>query len=140
MFPDSSSRRRQWPGFEALSRQLLAQLPQLKLIWCARLPMLPEPPFPDQRFLNLTGCPLAQMITLLEYDTLVVGNNSGPLHLAAALQRRVVGIFDAAGVRRFGPYPAADQRNRVVVAAQGGLQDLAVGPVLAAVLALVQII
>jgi ADP-heptose:LPS heptosyltransferase len=136
MFPDSSIRRKQWHGFEAPSRRLLAWQPRLRLIWCARRPMAPAQAFPQQRFLDLTGCPLDEMITLLGFETLVIGNDSGPLHLAAALQRRLVSIFGPTSVARFAPYPAADSRHKIITAPGGRLQDLAVGPVLTAVQAL----
>ena len=38
MFPDSSVARKEWWGVESLSHQLLRLYPELKLVWCARLP------------------------------------------------------------------------------------------------------
>lgn len=130
IFPDSSIKRKQWWGFEPLTQQLFQSFPELKIVWCARHPIQPEQVFPDQRFLNLTGCPLDEMITLLTYDVIVINNDSGPMHLAAALGKKIIGIFGPTSPQRFGPYPLADRFHTVVQAPAGDLQKLTVERVL----------
>ena len=47
---------------------------------------------------------LRQLAFLLQHARLVVGGDTGPLHLAAALGTRVVGLFGPTDPRRNGPY------------------------------------
>jgi heptosyltransferase I len=51
-------------------------------------------------------CPaLPQLVALLSQALLVVGGDTGPLHLAAALGTRVVALFGATNAARNGPLP-----------------------------------
>jgi ADP-heptose:LPS heptosyltransferase len=57
--------------------------------------------------LNLAGCTtLKQLSALLAAVDLLVSNDSGPLHLAAALGTPVAGIFTCTSPTRSGPDPA----------------------------------
>ena len=60
--------------------------------------------------LVLTGkTTLGQLAAVLAQCTLMVGSDSGPLHLAAALGTRVIGLYGATSALRYGPFgqPAA---------------------------------
>lgn len=48
-------------------------------------------------------CDLAQMIAFIKECSVFVGNDSGPMHIAAALNVPVVGIFGPSNPVRFGP-------------------------------------
>jgi len=53
---------------------------------------------------NLTGrLSLGELVALLKSSELYIGNDSGPLHLAAATGIPVVGLFGPADDRRWGP-------------------------------------
>jgi heptosyltransferase-1 len=56
-------------------------------------------------------CTLAQLIALLRRASLVIAGDTGPLHLAAALERPVVGLFGPTDPARNGPYGT---RSRVL--------------------------
>jgi lipopolysaccharide heptosyltransferase I len=61
-----------------------------------------------QQTLNLTGATtLGQLAAVLEQAELMVSNDSGPLHLAAALGRPVVAPFTCTSPVRTGPYGQA---------------------------------
>ena len=49
-------------------------------------------------------CDLAQLIALTRRVKLVVGGDTGPVHLAAALGRPVIGLYGPTDPRRNGPY------------------------------------
>jgi ADP-heptose:LPS heptosyltransferase len=55
-----------------------------------------------------------QLSALLEHANVVIGNDSGVLYLAAAVQRPIVAIFGPTNDRAWGPYPAHDARHQVV--------------------------
>ena len=47
---------------------------------------------------------LEQLASILQKADLFIGNDSGPMHLAAACGAKVVGLFGPTSPRRFGPY------------------------------------
>ena len=53
---------------------------------------------------TLVPCSVGQMIALIRRAGLVIAGDSGPLHLAAALERPVVGLFGPTDPARNGPY------------------------------------
>lgn len=66
--------------------------------------------------LVLTGkSTLGQLAALLEQSALMVGSDSGPLHLAAALGTRVVGLYGPTSWVRYGPFgqPNAVRRHPI---------------------------
>lgn len=64
-----------------------------------------------ERCLNLAGATsLPEMIEWLRRCELMVTNDTGPMHVAAALGRPVIGVFGPTEPRRTGPY---GQLNRV---------------------------
>jgi heptosyltransferase-1 len=61
----------------------------------------------------------------------VISNDSGPMHLAAALGVRVFAIFGPTDPRLFGPYPIGGALNHVIQAPVGDLKLLSVRDVYA---------
>jgi heptosyltransferase-1 len=53
---------------------------------------------------TLVPCSVGQMIALLRRAALVIAGDTGPLHLAAALERPVVGLYGPTNPARNGPY------------------------------------
>ncbi len=53
---------------------------------------------------QVVECGLAQLVALTRRAKLVVGGDTGPVHLAAALGRPVVGLYGPTDPRRNGPY------------------------------------
>jgi heptosyltransferase-2 len=68
---------------------------------------------PDSRVVQAAPSPL-HLAALLERAALVVGNDSGVLHLAAAVQRPIVAIFGPTNDLAWGPYPPNALRHQVV--------------------------
>jgi heptosyltransferase-1 len=52
----------------------------------------------------LVPCSVGEMIALIRRSALVIAGDTGPLHLAAALERPVVGLFGPTDPARNGPY------------------------------------
>jgi heptosyltransferase-1 len=55
-------------------------------------------------FARVVPCSVGQLIALVRRAAVVVGGDTGPLHLAAALERPVVGVFGPTDPARNGPY------------------------------------
>jgi ADP-heptose:LPS heptosyltransferase len=136
IFTDSRGAEKQWPGFSELTALIFAAIPDSRVAWCAGHRGRPAVPVPEGRFLNLTGCPMDQMIALVRQPAVFIGNDSGPMHLSAASGNRVLALFGPTSPRRFGPYPLDAPQHRAVEAPGGQLDRLAAAEVLAALLEL----
>ena len=70
----------------------------------------------QERCLDLTGqTSLPEMIEWIRLSALVVTNDTGPMHAAAALGRPVVAIFGPTEPRRTGPYGQVDKIQRTLL-------------------------
>ncbi len=59
----------------------------------------------DENATDLSGqTRLGQLAAVLQKADLFIGNDSGPMHLAAACGTRVIGLFGPTSPQRFGPY------------------------------------
>ena len=68
------------------------------------------------RCLDLTGClSLPEMVEWLRAGALLVTNDTGPMHVAAALGRPVVALFGPTEPRRTGPYGQLDHALRIEI-------------------------
>jgi heptosyltransferase-1 len=56
-----------------------------------------------RRPIRFTG-PIDELVSLLRRAALVLGNDTGPLHIAAALNRPTIGLFGPTRAERTGPY------------------------------------
>ncbi|MGA2052848.1 MAG: glycosyltransferase family 9 protein, partial [Opitutales bacterium] len=127
MFPDSRRPKKEWGGFYELTARLLAQRPDLPIVWAGNSGPEPALDWPEDRYWNLLGrTPLETLPALLSAARLVVCNDSGPMHLAAALERRVVALFGPTNPVRFGPYPLDSKRHFIVRAPDGRMDRIAV--------------
>jgi len=124
IFTDSRGVEKQWPKFSQLTRLILEQIPDSRVAWCAGTPDSPDFPVSDERFLNLTGCPFDEMIALARQPSIFIGNDSGPMHLSAAVGNRVLAIFGPTSPARFGPWPLGSPRTSAVAAPAGSFENL----------------
>ena len=59
----------------------------------------------DQNVIDLTGqMDICQLAAVLKKSDLFIGNDSGPMHLAASCGTKVIGLFGPTNHKRFGPY------------------------------------
>ncbi len=63
----------------------------------------------SEGFATLVPCSIGEMISLMRRAGVVIAGDTGPLHLAAALERPVVAIFGPTDPVRTGPYGAVGQ-------------------------------
>src|SRR5690606_37677714 len=67
--------------------------------------------------LNLGGrTSLRELCALIEGASLVVANDSGPMHVAAAMNRPLVTVFGPTNPVRTGPYRRSDTVVRLAIA------------------------
>src|SRR6185436_2449162 len=113
--PGARWSNKRWPigYFIELQRQLAAQLPDARFVvlgggeekWLGQQLTQAAP----ERCLDLTGqTSLLEMIEWLRLCELMVTNDTGPMHVAAALGKPVVAVFGPTEPRRTGPYGQLD--------------------------------
>jgi len=125
IFPDSRRVEKRWNGFRQLTDLLLRDGSGRKVIWAGNNLVSYRENFPEGQFLNLTGnTSLASLAALVRRADWVICNDSGPLHLAAALGVKTLGVFGPTDPRLFGPYPLNRPTNHVVQAPVGDLRLL----------------
>jgi heptosyltransferase I len=95
----------------------------------------------------LVPCSIGQMIALTRRAKLVIAGDSGPLHLAAALERPVVGLYGPTDPARNGPYGTVSRVLRHASSrtdhsrhqeAETGLMQITTGEVVEAALELLR--
>lgn len=133
IFTDSRGAEKEWPNFNQLTRLILDRIPDSRVAWCAGSPTAPNFPVTEERFLNLTGCPFDEMIELARQPSVFIGNDSGPMHLSAAVGNHVLAIFGPTLPERFGPWPPTSPRTASIVAPEGLLINLSPEAVFSAI-------
>jgi len=125
MFPDSRRAEKCWGGFKQLTEMILRENRARKVIWAGSNRVPDRNAFPAAQFLNLTAnTSLVSLPALIKRADWVITNDSGPMHLAAALGVHTLGIFGPTDPRLFGPYPLTGPTNFVVQAPVGDLKLL----------------
>jgi ADP-heptose:LPS heptosyltransferase len=126
MFVDSRRAEKTWGGFKQLTELILREEKTRKVIWAGSNYVHDRGLYPPAQFVNLTGnTSLVSLPALVKRADWVIANDSGPMHLAAALGVKVLGIFGPTDPRQFGPYPLNSPTNIVVQAPVGDLKLLA---------------
>jgi len=126
MFVDSRRAEKTWNGFKQLTELILREEKNRKVVWAGSSYVHDRGAFPAAQFFNVTGnTSLVSLPALVKRAEWVIANDSGPMHLAAALGVRVLGIFGPTDPRLFGPYPLNAPSNVVVQAPVGDSKLLA---------------
>ena len=130
IFPGSRRSEKIWPGFTDFTSRLLASGNE-RVFWVG-IPAIGSATLSGhERFLNLTGrTSLPEVIALISISRMVVGNDSGPIHLASALKIPLLALFGPTDPGRYGPYPLDCSDNHVLRAPEGVLGRLSVATVL----------
>lgn len=125
MFPDSRRAEKCWNGFKQLTELIVRADKSRKVVWAGSNYVHDRGAFPEAQFLNLTGnTSLMSLPSVIKRADWVISNDSGPMHLAAALGVRTLGIFGPTDPRLFGPYPLTAPTNFVIQAPVGDLKLL----------------
>lgn len=125
IFPDSRRAEKRWGGFRELTELIARDGTGRKVIWAGNAYIDYKDAPPESMFLNLTGnTSLVSLPTLVQRASWVICNDSGPLHLAAAMGVPTLGIFGPTDPRLYGPYPLTSPTNHVVQAPIGNLKLL----------------
>lgn len=152
IFPDSRRPEKEWQGFPELTERLVLDERQ-RVVWMGVGG--PRPPVSlvdfqckaieeQVRFRRQSGrdsevpgfCDLRGKTTLrslpgaIRGARLVIANDSGPMHLAAALGLSTLALFGPTDPSRFGPWPLNSPANHCLRGPDGNLAGLSVEKVL----------
>lgn len=121
IFPDSGRDTKKWNGFGQLTAMLIREGGR-KVVWAGSHYLPCRESFPEGAFVNLTGnTSLTSLPALLAKADWVISNDSGPMHLAAAMGLRTVGLFGPTDPQKFGPYPLKSPTNYAIQSPVGEL-------------------
>lgn len=124
IFPDSGQDNKKWNGFTQLTSLLIREAGR-KVVWAGNHYLPCREPYPDGTFINLTGnTSLTSLPALLTKAEWVISNDSGPMHLSAAMGFKTIGLFGPTDPRVFGPYPLKSPTNYAIQAPVGELHLL----------------
>lgn len=124
LFPDSGQDNKKWTGFGQLTALLIREAGR-KVVWAGNNYLPCRESFPDGTFINLTGnTSLTSLPALLGKADWVISNDSGPMHLSAAMGFKTIGLFGPTDPRHFGPYPLRSPTNYAIQAPVGDMRLL----------------
>ena len=133
LFPESRRPEKEWPFFAVLAEHLCKTFPEASLIWSGQGKAV-RPPSVSANIINLSGrLPVEGLLPLIANASLVIANDSAPVHLAAALGTPVLALFGPTDPKRYGPYPLTRSSHHFLQAPGGKLDQLSVEPVIAKV-------
>lgn len=129
LFPNSRGPHKEWPYFYDLTLKLLEQT-KYPCIWLGQV--LPQRIPQHPNFINFIGkTTLGDLPALIKGARCVIANDSGPIHLAAALCKPLVGLYGPTDGQKYGPFPT--DQHCILQAHQGQLSDLSVDQVFQAI-------
>jgi ADP-heptose:LPS heptosyltransferase len=121
LFPESRRKEKVWPHFLELSK-LLSKSSRLSIVVAGnnREELYLEA-------IDLRGCiQLAELPALIDRASVVVSNDSAPLHIASSLKKPLVALFGPTSERRYGPYPQNAEKNIILTAQEKNLDTITV--------------
>lgn len=126
MFPDSRGADREWPGFAGLTQRFLSAHAGARVVWAGQK-VVPPPRVDPLRFQSLMGLTtLPETIEIVSRAALVVVNDSGPMHLAAALGVPTLAVFGPTTAAMRAPYPPGQGAHRYLEAPDRKITSVAV--------------
>lgn len=134
LFPNSRRPEKEWPYFAKLVDRLIKENFPGPIAWAGQDPLPVSDSWPEDRFFDLMGkTSLAELPDVIASARLVVSNDSGPMHLAAAQGVPVLALFGPTPPERYGPYPLNAPDHHVLRAPAGDLSQLSVDTVYEAI-------
>lgn len=125
IFPSSARPEKEWPHFLEFTECCLRAFPDCPVVWAGDKKIATEKLNGHSHFYNLTGqTRLTELPALVRSARLVVANDSGPMHLAAAMGTDLVALFGPTDPRLYGPYPLTSPHHHVIQVEGGDLASL----------------
>ena len=124
LFPESRRSEKVWPFFKELAIEL-NKISQWKVIIAGN--------HKDNRFPNCIdireNITLSDLPSIINQASLIICNDSAPLHIASALRKKLVALFGPTEPEIYGPYPLDQQNNTIIRSLTGRVKDIKLNPV-----------
>ena len=119
LFPESRRSEKVWPFFKELAIEL-NKISQWKVIIAGN--------HKDNRFPNCIdireSITLSDLPSIINKASLIICNDSAPLHIASALRKKLVALFGPTEPEIYGPYPLDHQNNIIIRSLTGRVKDI----------------
>lgn len=119
LFPESRRSEKVWPFFKELAIEL-NKFSQWKVIIAGN--------HKDNRFPNCMdireNITLSDLPSIINKASLIICNDSAPLHIASALRKKLVALFGPTEPEMYGPYPLDHQNNTIISSLTGRVKDI----------------
>ncbi|MCB1123573.1 MAG: glycosyltransferase family 9 protein [Verrucomicrobiae bacterium] len=134
LLPHSRGKEKEWPYFRELTHRILESMPGQSVVWDSHIPIPSLELEGITGFFNTTGkTSIPEMISLVKAARVVVANDTGPMHIAAATARPTIAIFGPTRFEKYGAYPLDNPRNRNIQSQEKDWSDVTVDRILALV-------
>ena len=132
LFPSSRRAEKEWPKFRELTERLLNKYKNIKVVWAGNEQLESEVHWNDsKRFYNVSAhTSIPELIQLIQSAKIVVCNDSGPMHIAAAVDTELIALFGPTGPKQYGPYPIDKPIHHIIEAEGQNLATIKVDTVL----------
>lgn len=125
LFPESRRKEKQWPYFYNLLDEIRDRL-EIQVVVAGN-----EKPNHSGNFIDLGGqLSLNELPSLILAASIVVTNDSAPLHLASALNIKLVGLFGPTSSSNYGPFPQSQSSSFSLQSRTNDMKDISVEDVL----------
>ena len=129
LFPESRRKEKEWPYFCDLSEALMSDSSENVVVVAGQREFRSR--LNCDSFYNLSGkTSLDDVIFLIKNSSVVVANDSAPMHIAASMKKKIVAIFGPTDYHRFGPYPIDSARHAILQSANKNISSVTVDDVL----------
>jgi lipopolysaccharide heptosyltransferase I len=124
VFPESRRPEKEWPHFARFLESAAERHPECRFAWCASARSAEKCPVAGN-VINLAGATsLSEVIALIQNAALVIANDSGPVHVAAAVGTPVLALYGPTAPNQYGPYPLSLKTHRTLRAECGRIASL----------------
>ncbi|MCZ6672819.1 MAG: glycosyltransferase family 9 protein [Verrucomicrobia bacterium] len=112
LLPHSRGKEKEWPHFRELTQRILKEMPGQNVVWDSHIAIPSQALENEPCFFNTTGkTSIPEMISLIKGARVVIANDTGPMHIAAALAKPTIALFGPTKIEKYGAYPLDSPRN-----------------------------
>lgn len=123
LFPESRRKEKEWAEFQALASALSEHCSSADIIIAGQRNHIISPQYSN--CYNFSGeTTLDDIVYLIQHATMVVTNDSAPLHIASALAKTTVALFGPTEACKFGPYGSARPQHCVLSSKNKNINEL----------------
>lgn len=113
LFPNSRGPEKEWPHFFELTNLLISN--KINVVLVGQNPSKEFLTLKNKYLFNIfCETSISELPAIINEALCVVANDSGPIHLAAALKIPLVGLYGPTNPQNFGPFPSNDTQNIVL--------------------------